>query len=137
MSEDLDDLEEVDDFGEPLATRPPAVVFWFRVYAAFLSLLYFLMMVVGVVFLVIDPATLETDKTEAIVIGVMLIAIGGFFFCLVAASFFFPPRPWAWIYDLILIGVGMTSACTLPACVALIIFWMKPATKRYFGRSIN
>jgi hypothetical protein len=30
------------------------------------------------------------------------------------------------------IGLGMTSACTLPICIPLLIFWLKPETKAFF-----
>jgi hypothetical protein len=45
-----------------------------------------------------------------------------------------PPRPWTWIYHLVIICFGMTSACCIPMCVPLVIFWLKPDTKAYFGR---
>ena len=41
---------------------------------------------------------------------------------------------WLWIYDLIIICLGMTSACFWPAVIPLLIFWLKPETKRHFGR---
>jgi hypothetical protein len=44
------------------------------------------------------------------------------------------PQPWLWTYDLVIICLGMTSACFLPACIPLLIFWLKPETKHYFGR---
>lgn len=45
-----------------------------------------------------------------------------------------PPRPWVWIYDLIIIALGVASPCLLPACIPLIIFWSKPQTRSYFGK---
>jgi hypothetical protein len=38
-----------------------------------------------------------------------------------------------WVYDLVLICMGMTSAGCIPACVPLPIFRIKPETKRCFG----
>jgi hypothetical protein len=29
----------------------------------------------------------------------------------------------------------MTSVCCIPACVPLLIYWIKPETKAYFGRT--
>jgi hypothetical protein len=29
----------------------------------------------------------------------------------------------------------MTSACFLPACIPLLIYWIKPDVKAYFGRT--
>lgn len=45
------------------------------------------------------------------------------------------PWPWLWTYDLVIICLGMTSTCILPASIPLLIFWLKPETKRYFGKS--
>ncbi len=44
------------------------------------------------------------------------------------------PRPWVWIFDLVLICIGMTSPCCMPASIPLLIFWIKPETRAYFGR---
>jgi hypothetical protein len=33
----------------------------------------------------------------------------------------------------VIICLGMTSACFLPVCIPLLIFWIKPETKLYFG----
>jgi hypothetical protein len=50
-------------------------------------------------------------------------------------SFFLKPQAWTWFYHIILISVGLTSPCTLPASVPLLIYWLKPETQRYFGRA--
>jgi hypothetical protein len=35
---------------------------------------------------------------------------------------------------MVLICIGMNSCCLLPASIPLLIFWIKPETKTYFGR---
>jgi hypothetical protein len=40
-----------------------------------------------------------------------------------------------WVYDLVVICLGMTSACILPASVPLLIFWLKPEVKSHFGKN--
>ena len=47
---------------------------------------------------------------------------------------FLPRRSWVWIYDVVLICFGMTSICSMPAAIPLLIFWFKPETQAYFGR---
>jgi hypothetical protein len=37
-----------------------------------------------------------------------------------------------WIYGIVLIALGMTSACFVPACIPLLIYWLKPDAKSYF-----
>jgi len=48
---------------------------------------------------------------------------------------FLRPKPWVWIYDLVIICMGMTSACFLPAAIPLLIYWLKPEVKAHFGRT--
>ena len=53
---------------------------------------------------------------------------------LYGAAIVLPPRPWTWIYGFVPICIGMTSCCILPFSIALIVFWIKPETRHYFGR---
>jgi hypothetical protein len=71
-----------------------------------------------------------------LVMGVIFVVMGLFFAVPCAAAVFLPPVPWAWIYHLVLICVGMTSVCCIPVCVPLLIFWIRPETKAYFGRPV-
>ncbi len=43
------------------------------------------------------------------------------------------PQPWVWVYGMVMICLGTTSCCLIPACVPLLIFWIKQETKDYFG----
>ena len=99
-----------------------------------MTALYLLLLAMGVVLLAMDPATLENAPAEATIMGVVFVLLGlalgaGFGFGLAL-----PKRPWGWIYGLVLIAIGMTSMCTLPATIPLLIYWLKPETKLFFGR---
>ncbi|MHC5004784.1 MAG: hypothetical protein ACYTJ0_16860 [Planctomycetota bacterium] len=111
----------------------PAVWTWFVVYCVFMALLYVLVMGVGVVLLLVDPVELEMDSMEATIMGSAYAALGAVLAVPYAVAPFLPPRRWVWIGDLVLICLGMTSCCTLPACIPLLIFWIKPETKAHFG----
>lgn len=122
----------------------PGVLVWFRVYTIFLSLLYLLVIGLGVFFLMFGsqlPQNEEMDDVlnmpSGVVVGLFMIAMGIPLCALFVAPLFLPPRPWVWVFDLVLIGIGCTSACTLPFCIALIIFWIKPETQQYFGRDVK
>jgi len=65
--------------------------------------------------------------------GLLIISLPLFGACLL--PLFVQPRPWLWTYDLVIICMGLTSACLLPACIPLLISWMKPETKSYFGKT--
>ncbi|MBX3261565.1 MAG: hypothetical protein KF782_17915 [Labilithrix sp.] len=112
----------------------PAVITWFRVYAATTLALY-----VGFFALwqFLAPAgpdeahrqpTLAGDVTTA-ALGLLVFVFGGLF----ALGAFVPYKPWGWIVGLVAICLGLSS-CTAVFAIPLLIYWMKPETKAAFGR---
>ena len=91
-------------------TLPP-VVRWFYVYSAVLCVVYLAVAAFCLPFFLVEPAELEMGKTEAVIIGVMMLVMGLVFFVL----FLMP--------------------CFLLACVPLLLFWLKPEAKAWFGKS--
>jgi hypothetical protein len=115
-------------------TAMPPVVRWFRVYCWVLGVIYLAVALFSLWFFLGDPEVLEMTRTAAIVVGAGVLLMG---LVLLGASVLpltLRPRPWLWTYSLVLIGIGMTSACFLPFCIPLLIFWLKPETKSYFAR---
>jgi hypothetical protein len=53
-----------------------------------------------------------------------------------ASAPFLPRRKWAWIYCIVVIGIAQSSPCLLPACLPLLLAWLKDETKRYYIDSI-
>lgn len=115
--------------------NPPAVVFWFKLYAGFLAFIYLVAAGCSLIFLLVDPAKLEMDAIAAKMTGAILLIMGLGLFVASAVPLFSQPRPWLWIYNLVLICLGMTSACFWPMTIPLLIFWLKPEVKRHFGRT--
>ncbi|HEX8695646.1 MAG TPA: hypothetical protein VF746_24745 [Longimicrobium sp.] len=118
----------------PDPTRRPAVWSWFVAYCAVMVLIYLLVAAAGVFFLVADPAMLDTEPAEAKAMGLIMIALGLVFAAPFAAAPFLPRRPWVWVYGIVLIALGMTSVCTLPAAIPLLVYWINAETKAWFGR---
>lgn len=129
----------------PPATPPPTpagsrpgVVSWFFVYCAAMSVLYLAVSAAGaaIVFFRQSIGELDPDVGSGfwLAYGVMFLVLGGGLLVLFAVAPFLPRRPWVWVYDIVLICLGMTSACCLPASVPLLIFWIKPGAKAWFGR---
>jgi hypothetical protein len=114
----------------------PEVLTWYYIYCALMALLYLLFLGVGVAFLFI-PAEAFADQPDGALAfqfnAAVFILIGSVFTLLFGVSPFLPRRPWVWIYDLVLICLGMTSCLCLPICIPLLIFWIKAETRRYFG----
>jgi uncharacterized membrane protein len=111
----------------------PKVLRWFKIYAIFLCGLYLCVIALSLVFLFVDPREIGIDSTEAIIVGVVLLAMGLVFFTASTLPLFLRARPWLWTYDLVLICIGMMSILTLPFSVALLIAWLKPEVKAYFA----
>jgi hypothetical protein len=115
--------------------QQPAAVLWFKVFAVAMAVLYLLCIGVGFVIVFFGASWLEMERAEAMIMGPVFIVLCVPFLILYAVALFLPRKPWVWIYDLVLIAGGFTSCCTLPFCVALLIFWLKPDVKAYFGRT--
>ena len=100
---------------------------WFKVYSGVLCSVYAALAVYSIC---VSFADIEEDWAGP---WLLLIALPFFGACLLPLVL--KPRPWLWTYDLVIICLGMTSACFLPACIPLLIHWMKPETKAYFGKT--
>ncbi|OLP16576.1 hypothetical protein BST81_20480 [Leptolyngbya sp. 'hensonii'] len=118
----------------PMGT--PQVVIWMKVYAGVMCVVYLLLAAVSIIFFAIDPSGMpDTSLGELRFLGALFLVMGLFFFVVFLLPILFPPRPWVWVYDLVIICLGLTSPCLLPFCVPLLIFWFKPETKAYFGKA--
>jgi hypothetical protein len=113
-------------------TVKPAVWTWYIVYCAFMALMYFVVMLAGVLILFFLSKE-DPDMPVNIIMGVLYMFLGLLFMVVYAIGPFFPKAKWSWIYGMVLIGIGMTSICCLPASIPLLIFWLKPETKRFFN----
>ena len=109
----------------------PQVVIWYRIYCAFLSLCYLFACGMGVALLVM-PQLSETQ--DAALAGMIYIVLGAILFIPYVLGATLPARPGTWILGIVLISLSMASICCLPFNIPLLIFWLKPETKAYFGR---
>lgn len=111
---------------------------WYRGYCLAMSLLYVVVFAAGIVVAVMHDALAEDGESSAIfwisygaVIALLGLVLAGAF----VAALFLPARPWVWVYHLVLICLGLSSACCLPVCIPLLIQWLKPGVRVHFGRS--
>lgn len=115
--------------------QPPKVLLWFKIYCGFLCLLYLATAAFSLFIFFADPSYTEMSEIEARVTGGLLFGVGLGLFGVCLLPLIVTPRPWLWTFDLVVICLGMTSACFLPVCIPLLVFWLKPETKRFFGQS--
>jgi len=106
--------------------------FLFYVYS--LVVIYALLAILGIGLAVMsmgmspsDPDTGEAMFMGILVVGVTIPCMIGF-----AAGPFLPRKKWAWIYNLILIAMGMGS-CWMPLSLYLMIKWVEPEVKDFYG----
>lgn len=97
--------------------------------------MYGLCVLASPVLFVIAAQMQSDEKAGVMIYGVILLVIGLPLAVACALPFFLPRKPWVWVYDLVIICLGMNSCCLLPASVALLIFWIKPDVKLWFNRT--
>lgn len=122
--------------GTSLKQVTPPVYKWFVAYCLFMALMYLVLAVIGIVYLVIEPDR-QMDPMEARIMGIVFLTLGLVFCVPYAAAPFLPRKSWVWVFGLVLICIGLTSACCLPACIPLLLFWLKPEMKEFYGRNVN
>ena len=102
-----------------------------------MAVVYMICVVGGVLLCVFRDklADEQNSPTELLVMGVILAAFSVVLAMAFGAAPVLRPAPWVWVYHLVLMGLTMTSMCCLPFAVPLLIGWIKPETRAYFGRS--
>lgn len=112
----------------------PGVIVWFKVYCWILAVMYFFVAMMSIPYFWLSGNEPDMPPVLGILMGAVFLLVGLVLLTASLLGVFLKPRPWVWVYNLVLICIGMTSACFLPACVPLLIFWIKDDTKRYYGR---
>jgi drug/metabolite transporter (DMT)-like permease len=119
-----------------LNPRTPPVYTWFVVYCILMALGYLFLAVMGVVFFFTEPDR-EMSAAEQKLMSSVFLILGLAFFVAYALPPFLPRKSWVWVFGLVLICLGLSSACCLPVCIPLLIFWLKPEMKAFYGRIPN
>jgi hypothetical protein len=117
------------------ASNTPSAVVWYKVYAGLMSVLYLAVFAIGVA-LIASPAWTRSGSSSdpgAMIGGGIYAAIGLVVGVPFIVSLFVPPKDWVWVFDLVLICVGLLSCACWPFSIPLLITWLNPDVKRYFG----
>ncbi|HXG82737.1 MAG TPA: hypothetical protein VNI84_01810 [Pyrinomonadaceae bacterium] len=81
------------------------------------------------------PTDTAQSAREMTFIGIIYAVMGAIFLAVFVVFLFLPRKPYNWIVGIVAMALGMTSCCLLPALIPLLIYWVKPETKVFFGRS--
>ena len=111
--------------------------FWYRIYCLVMAFLALAFAGIGAFLLLVPEAVPPRDRDQMFVMGIVYGVLGIVFFFLYAVAALLPPKPYNWIVGIVVIALGMTSCCTLPAAIPLIIFWVKPETQEFLGRKTS
>jgi hypothetical protein len=112
----------------------PPVYMWFKIYSALFAVLYLVVAIAGGGLIAAAASNPSGELNEAAFMGVIYLVVGLVLFVPFVIAPFLPKKPWVWIFDLVLICVGLTSPCCMIASIPLLIFWIKPEAKALFGR---
>jgi len=104
-------------------------------YCGILTLLYALIAVFGGFMAYMQPNTRDYSSEETMITGIIYALVGAVFFAVFLVATLLPAKPYNWVVGIVMIAIGMTSCCLWPATIPLLIYWIKPETRSYFGRN--
>lgn len=114
----------------------PAVIVWFRVYAAVMTLAS--LGVLGLAVVMGYAATrpeiaLQPGGADAPLAAIVLGLVGTALVALYGVATFVPFKPWGWTVGVVAIGLGLAGGSAIFA-IPLLVFWMKPRVRAAFAR---
>lgn len=117
------------------ASVTPSAVIWYKVYAGLMAVVYLAVAVLGIVILSMPAWSGSGSHTDpgAIIGGGIYTGMGVILGVPFAVSLFLRPKGWVWIFDLVLICIGLLSCACWPICIPLLIAWLAPEVKQHFG----
>lgn len=113
--------------------QKPAAWGFFLIYVFTLVFAYFCVALLSGALFVMGISSPGPEASEMIVTGVLGFGFGMVFTVAFAAAPFLPRKKWAWIYTLILVGLGMGSCCWMPFSIYLLIQWVGDDVKQYYN----
>jgi nitrate/nitrite transporter NarK len=121
--------------GAYIPGKTPGVIIWYRVYLVLINLLFLFVAGLGaaVTFGWIPVTADDLDGMPPELMGGIYLVLGVAMMIPFVVALFLPRKPWVWVYHMVMICIGMTG-CTIVASVPLLIFWLKPDVKGYFGK---
>jgi hypothetical protein len=102
------------------------VIFWFRVYAATMTLGSVALLGLAVTSR-LGGAVASTATALSVAAIALVLAV------VYAVATFVPWKPWGWTWALVAISLGVASGAT-PFALPLLLLWSRPKVKAAFAR---
>lgn len=124
-------------------SEKPGVIVWFNVYLGVMVFFCLLMIAggIGMWFLpdsiIADMEMTEEDRIVFEVYKYLLPVIGVISLVMNSIPFFVRPRPWVWVYNIVLLALSMGSCMFIPALILLIFWLIKPEVKWWYSKDQN
>jgi len=115
--------------------RPPrpAVCQWFTGYCVLMAFAGLGLLILGGLLMILPETRTPAETLRQRIDGASYIVAAPILVAAFLAAPFLPPRPWAWVGQLVLIAVGMSICCCLPLATPLLLYWIKGETRAYYG----
>jgi hypothetical protein len=115
--------------------RAPEGVTYFRIYAIIMVVFSAITALGGLVvmFTPLFTSSMASSGVETWVAGMFYGGLGTAFFIPWVIALFGGRKPWVHTLGTVMIALGMTQICCLPILIPLLINWLKPETKRWYG----
>jgi hypothetical protein len=117
----------------------PGVITGFTVYAILTAVLMLFLVGIGLLLIFMPASAFQGEPPDEVA---MMRFVGGIYTVMglvlslpFVVAPFLPRKGWVWIYNMVLICLGFTSCLTLPFCIWMLVLWLKPETKWYYGRT--
>ena len=118
----------------------PPVLKWYKIYAGFMAVLQLAGVAAGIALLKYLPEIMakvpEVSETELKLRAYVIIVIGCVLFVAYLVALVLPKSSGAWVYHVVMIGIGLSNCCLWIATIPMMIAWLKPETQRWFGRAM-
>jgi hypothetical protein len=115
----------------------PEGVTYFRIVAVIHGLMSGFVALFGLVMMIAPLAVPSSSRGGADVatwaVGFFYTGVGAALFVPTAVALFGGRRPWVHTLGTVVIGLGMLNMCCIPLLVPVLIVWMKPETRRWYG----
>jgi hypothetical protein len=117
---------------------PPEGVYYYRIFGGVLAALCFVLVAGGVrsflgPILASGGPSGTAPSTSDIFGGVFLAAVGVVLLIPCFLSLLGGRRPWVHQLGTMLIALSMITMCCLPLSIPMLMVWLKPETKRWYG----